>query len=99
MAKKRAVTAEQGFLESITTNPEDDTPRLVYADWLDDQGQSERAEFIRLQIQLARMSEDDPQRPNLVDREQELFQRHRVEWREFLPAWAKKEWPKFGRGF
>jgi uncharacterized protein (TIGR02996 family) len=28
-------------------SPADDTPRLVYADWLEDNGQSDRAAFIR----------------------------------------------------
>ena len=42
-----------GFLRAITAAPADDLPRLIYADWLDEHGESERAEFIRLQIQLA----------------------------------------------
>ncbi len=41
------------FLADILAAPHDDTPRLVYADWLDDNATSEaeraRAEFIRLQ--------------------------------------------------
>lgn len=41
-------------LAAIRQAPDDDAPRLIYADWLDEQGQVERAEFIRLQILLAR---------------------------------------------
>ncbi len=41
------------FLADILAHPEDDTPRLIYADWLDDNATSEaeraRTEFIRLQ--------------------------------------------------
>ncbi len=48
---------DNGFLEDITEHPDDDTPRLVYADWLDDHGQPERAEFIRVQCELARLGE------------------------------------------
>src|SRR5262249_54353685 len=44
---------DRAFLDAIIEDPEDDTPRLVYADWLDDQGEAERAELIRLQY-------DDP---------------------------------------
>jgi uncharacterized protein (TIGR02996 family) len=33
-----------------------DTQRMVIADWLDEHGESERAEFIRCQCELARMS-------------------------------------------
>jgi|GEM_PF-2289826 len=40
------------FLSAIKANLEDDTPRLVFADWLQENGDEERAEFIRLQCQL-----------------------------------------------
>jgi uncharacterized protein (TIGR02996 family) len=29
-----------GLLQAILADPEDDTPRLVYADWLEEHGQS-----------------------------------------------------------
>ena len=29
---------EQGFLAAIRERPDDDTPRLIFADWLDDRG-------------------------------------------------------------
>lgn len=45
---------EDALLAAIYANHDEDTPRLVYADWLDENGQSERAEFIRLHILLAR---------------------------------------------
>lgn len=48
------MTAEQAFLQVIGENPADDTPRLIFADWLEEHGQPERAEFIRIQCQLAR---------------------------------------------
>lgn len=41
------------LLATILTQPAEDTPRLVYADWLEENGQPERAEFIRLQVNLA----------------------------------------------
>lgn len=44
---------EQAFLEDIARNPDDDAPRLIYADWLEDNGNPERAELIRLQIENA----------------------------------------------
>jgi uncharacterized protein (TIGR02996 family) len=37
---------EAAFLQAILDSPDDDTPRLVYADWLDEHGQTERAEFL-----------------------------------------------------
>jgi uncharacterized protein (TIGR02996 family) len=36
------------FLDAIFAAPADDTPRLVYADWLEEHGQPAYAEFIRL---------------------------------------------------
>lgn len=42
------------FLRAIAEDPGDDATRLVFADWLDEHGQHDRAEFIRLQIELAR---------------------------------------------
>jgi uncharacterized protein (TIGR02996 family) len=42
------------LLASILANPDDDAPRLIYADWLDEHGEPERAEFIRVQCELAK---------------------------------------------
>src|SRR5687767_12335037 len=41
------------FLRAICDRPDDDLPRLIYADWLEEHGQVERAEFIRVQVELA----------------------------------------------
>ena len=35
------------LLAAILAHPEEDTPRLMYADWLEEHGKPERAEFIR----------------------------------------------------
>lgn len=43
----------EALLAAVLTNPDDDAPRLVYADWLQEHGQPERAEFIRVQIEKA----------------------------------------------
>src|SRR5579884_1935214 len=40
------------FLAAINAAPRDDAPRLIYADWLDEHGDPERAEFIRIQFEL-----------------------------------------------
>jgi uncharacterized protein (TIGR02996 family) len=56
------MTTQQALLQAVCDNPEDDDVRLVYADWLDDTGDAEnqaRAEFIRLQVELARMAGPD----------------------------------------
>lgn len=47
--------AFRGLLADVVTNVADDTPRLVLADWLEDHGQEARAEFIRVQVEQARL--------------------------------------------
>jgi uncharacterized protein (TIGR02996 family) len=49
------VRDESAFLRQLTDRPDDLDTLLVYADWLDDQGDSARAEFLRLQQQLLPM--------------------------------------------
>ena len=44
---------EDPFLAAVLADPLDDAPRLIYADWLDEQDRSDRAEFIRVQCALA----------------------------------------------
>ncbi len=43
---------ERAMLAAVVADPDADLLRLVYADWLDDHGRPERAEFIRLQCEL-----------------------------------------------
>ncbi len=42
------------LIAAILANPDEDTPRLMFADWLDEHGDPARAEFIRVQCELAR---------------------------------------------
>lgn len=43
----------QQFLARIRERPDDDVVRLVFADWLEERGEGERAEFVRVQCELA----------------------------------------------
>lgn len=52
---------EDGFLHAIMETPDDDVPRLVYADWLEEHGDP-RAELIRVQCAEARLAADDQDR-------------------------------------
>jgi uncharacterized protein (TIGR02996 family) len=70
----------EGFLQAIREAPDDDAPRLVYADWLDDHGDPDRAEFIRLQCAYAKTALGGPQWRGLSDRLWELWRRHHEEW-------------------
>lgn len=44
---------ELALLECVVSNPEEDLPRLVLADWWEENGQPERGEFVRVQVELA----------------------------------------------
>lgn len=46
---------QRALWAAIRANPLDDTPRLVYADWLQEHSDETRAEFIRVQIELERL--------------------------------------------
>jgi uncharacterized protein (TIGR02996 family) len=46
------MTRAAAFLQAILADPDDDAPRLVDADWLDERGDPARGEFIRVQCQL-----------------------------------------------
>jgi uncharacterized protein (TIGR02996 family) len=48
----------QALLYAVLAQPQDDAPRLVLSDWLEEQGQQERAEFIRVQIEVAQREAD-----------------------------------------
>lgn len=48
------MTEQEALYRAVLEDPDDDTVRLVYADWLDENDQPERAEFIRVQIALAK---------------------------------------------
>src|SRR4051794_8480643 len=77
-------TDEQPFLDAVFDRYADDRPRLIYADFLDDSGEPERAELIRVQLALSKLSEDDPRRPDLSDRQAELLTQNRAEWTAHL---------------
>jgi uncharacterized protein (TIGR02996 family) len=87
----------EGLLREIQARPDEDAPRLIYADWLEEHGDPDRAEFIRVQCQLARLSLWDRRRRDLTRREYELFARHANRWSADLitrvPRW------QFRRGF
>lgn len=42
------MTDGDALLAAILANPDEDTPRLAYADWLDENGQAERASRVRV---------------------------------------------------
>jgi uncharacterized protein (TIGR02996 family) len=89
---------ERSFLADIVANVDDDTPRLVYADWLAENGKDERAEFIRVQCERARLPAWDAAQVRLLLREVELLKLHGEAWLAEMPAIKGVRWEGFRRG-
>jgi uncharacterized protein (TIGR02996 family) len=96
---------ELALLKAVVSAPDDDLPRLVYADWLDEHGRPERAEFIRLQV--AALSADTwAARRDCKTAADYLLDQHREGWFRELPRWVRMwyttrwcERPDYCRGF
>ncbi len=58
---------------AVIADAENDLPRLVYADWLDEHGDPARAAFIRTQIALHDKHPADPDYPDLLEACREAF--------------------------
>jgi uncharacterized protein (TIGR02996 family) len=75
------MTHDDAILQAIIEWPDDDSLRLIYADWLEEHGQPDRAAFILVQCQLARDAlRLDTRQQELEARERELLARHESQW-------------------
>jgi len=94
---------ELALIAQVLASPGDDTPRLVYADWLAERADP-RGEFIQLQCKLAAEPDDSNRRAMRVA-ENKLLAAHGAAWlaplREVLPQPRQAETYQFGhvRGF
>ncbi len=75
------------FLQDIREHPDDDAPRLVYSDWLADNGDEARGEFIRAQCRGDHAGASA------------LLVLHEPAWRAGLPKIDGIHWGAFTRGF
>jgi uncharacterized protein (TIGR02996 family) len=96
------MATREDFLRAIVEEPDDDTHRLVFADWLDEHGELARAEFIRVQIELARGAKGR-RKGTLEARQRDLLAAHAAEWIEPIRQWIYEDWSAtpytFCRGF
>jgi uncharacterized protein (TIGR02996 family) len=83
------------LLKAVCENPDDDTPRLVFADWLQENGEEDRAEFIRIQIQFAR-GNFRPSEEARLKRRLRKVEVHQPQWEQEFPA---AEYIHFRGGF
>ncbi len=95
------MTDRDALLAGIRAAPDDDLPRLVYADWLEEHGDADRAEFIRLQCEHFRRYAVPTQvrGDTAAERMFELEKRHGWRWLAEMPRVAGAEWKGFYRGF
>src|SRR5947209_4774126 len=96
------------LLKAVCDNPDEDTPRLVFADWLQEHGEEDRAEFIRVQCEAARLAAGDDRRDGLIGRASELQKQFGKQWLSELPVKEHVNWVEapdwldgetFDRGF
>ena len=86
------------FRRAVVADPADDLPRLVYADWLDDHGDPDRAEFVRVQVEQARTPDLSPRGAALARRAAELIAGN-TDWAADVKAAHKLVGAWLGRGF
>jgi uncharacterized protein (TIGR02996 family) len=83
----------EALLAAVCADPDDDTPRLVYADWLEEHGDERwraRAAFIREQVRVAAglPMPDEPKGRESADGL--LFEHFKTWWIE-LPEWLRTD--------
>lgn len=88
---RRPVANGAEVLELVYQAPEDDGPRLVYADWLEEQGDA-RAELLRLQLTPSR-------HPRAEQRAKHLLREHGRRWLGVLEPGIVRRSERFTRGF
>jgi uncharacterized protein (TIGR02996 family) len=86
----------EAMLRLVNSSPEQDGPRLIYADWLAERGDP-RGEFIRIQCELARLPAADARRTELQVRADALLKIHQNEWARGLKGQVSGY--RFYRGF
>jgi uncharacterized protein (TIGR02996 family) len=70
---------DEAFLQAIIENPDDESLRLIYADWLEERGDL-RGEFLRVECLLRGLPENGPEYRLLHQRLTELGGRVDVRW-------------------
>lgn len=75
------MTEREALLRAICAHPDDDTPRLVYADWLQERGEEERAELIRAQCRMRAPGLPDSDFRALSARANDLIRARGAEWK------------------
>jgi uncharacterized protein (TIGR02996 family) len=94
------VSLEEAFLRDVGEHPDDDAPRLAYADWLQEQPdpvRQARGEFIVAQCAVARDEERGAHREQWKKRTRALLKQYRDDWLPFPFGLVHRA--EFRRGF
>jgi uncharacterized protein (TIGR02996 family) len=70
---------DDAFLRAILEEPDDDAPRLIYADWLEERGDP-LSDLLRFQCGLAALPEADPRRLEFLARAGAVLVKHWRDW-------------------
>jgi uncharacterized protein (TIGR02996 family) len=93
------MTTRDDLLRAVLANEADDAARLVYADWVEQQGDPVRAQVIHLQCELARHGAWDRRRLELAWELDHALAQLGEGWRDELPVFDGVEWLGLERGF
>src|SRR5688572_7884063 len=94
------MSPEDSFIRAVCEAPDDDLPRLAFADWLDENGDPARAEFIRSSIRLHHIATsglerywEDAEYRQLAERLDHLASENWLRWTKPLFRIPRVEWP------
>jgi uncharacterized protein (TIGR02996 family) len=96
------ITDADALLATIIDNPECDAPRLVYADAIEEAGEVDRAEFIRVQCELAswrKDSADSSLSPSGIGRHEMMRTRERLLLKYHYHEWFDVPGPWMPHGY
>lgn len=92
------MTEREALLAAVCADPDDDLPRLVYADWCDDHGEPDRAVLIRLGARrnalLRSLPPDGSEDPQARDERRAIEARMGAIWTAHGDRWRRDELPQ-----
>lgn len=85
---------ESSLLKEVVNHPDQMEPRLVLADWYEENG-NPRGELIRVQCQMSEMHWADPGYSEMEEVEDRLLKKYRSKWLKELPKWKNVTWGNY----
>jgi uncharacterized protein (TIGR02996 family) len=92
-----SLSDREALLAAILANPAEDMPRLMFADWLQENGETARGEFVRLQVEAAHAEPFSPQACEYEAAAQKLLEKNVQAWTRHISDHVVGQ--RFVRGF